>query len=248
MVVGKEVDLTFRAEKLDESNVPEADKAAITAISGDLQLTYFDFRVQKEIFRNHVLESTEDLQNTKTVLEVAVAYDSSAAVGTYAFRYHNGGASRLEALAEKPTANFKDGTYYVTVDTVYIYTNCFSTYAIGSADAGQTVKGSDTITYSDTATVNLKTKTIQMLYQHGEESSNDVKLELYLVGENGNLLIAASGTVPVGYQISEMTLISGINNMPSVGTYNGLMTIIYLAEGGNTATNVDIPLSIAITQ
>jgi len=248
MIVGKEVDITFLAEKLDESKVPEAEKKAITAISGELNLTYFDFSVMKEIFKDSVLESTEYLKKTKTVLEVAVNFDSSSSVGTYAFRYHNGGASRFEELSEKPTDNFKDGTCYITADTVYIYTNCFSTYAIGSASVGHIVKGSDTISYSDKATVNLKTDKIDMMYKHDKDSTNDAKLELYIVGENSNLLIAESGTIPVGYQLNEMTLKSGVKNMPSVGTYNGLMKIIYLGTDGDTATNVDIPLSIAITQ
>jgi len=248
MIVGKEVDITLLAEKLDESKVPEAERNAITAIAGELNLTYFDFSVLKEIFKNNVLESSEYLKNTKTVLEIAVSYDSSCSVGTYVFRYHNGGAIRFEELSEKPTNDFQDGTYYVTADTVYVYTNCFSTYAIGSADVGHVVKGTDTITYSDKATINLKTKKIDMMYKHDNDSTNDVKIELYIVGEKSNLLVAESGKIPVGYQLNEMTLKSGIKNMPSVGTYNGLMKIIYLGTDGNTATNVDIPLSIAITQ
>jgi len=248
MIVGKEVDLTLLAEKLEESEAPEAEKSAINDISGELNLTWFDFSVLREIFKNKVLESSEYLTNTKTVLEVAVPYDSSTSVGTYVFRYHNGGAGRFEELSEKPASDFRDGTYYVTADTVYIYTRCFCTYAIGSADVGYVVKGSDTITYSDQATIDLKTKKIDLLYKHDMDSSNDAKVELYLVGDNGNLLVAESGTIPVGYQLSEMTLRSDVQNLPSVGTYNGLMKIIYLGTDGSIATNVDIPLSVAITQ
>jgi len=248
MIVNKEVDLTFFVKTLEESNVPKTDKNEITAISGELNLTYFDFSLLKEIFNNGVLESSEYLKNSKTVLEVAVPYDSTTTVGTYVFRYHNGSAIRFEELSEKPANNFKDGTCYVTADTVYIYTNCFSTYAIGSVDAGCVVRGSDTITYSDKAIINLKSGKIDMMYRHDKDSTNDVKIELYLVGENGNLLVAESGRIPVGYQLTEMTLNAGANNMPSVGTYNGLMKIIYLGTNGDTNTNVDIPLSIAITQ
>jgi len=248
MTEGKEVDISFLAQQLDESKVQAADKTAITAISGELELTYFDFSVLKEVFRNGTLESKEYLKNTKTVLEVAVPYDSSMAVGTYVFRYHDGSAMRFEELSDKPANNFRDGTYYVTADTVYVYTNCFSTYAIGSVSAGRVVKGSDTITYSDIATINLKTGKIAMLYRHDKDSTNDVRIELYIVGEKSNLLVAESATIPVGYEITEMTLLSGINNMPSVGTYNGLMKIIYLGTDGDTNTNMDIPLSIAITQ
>jgi len=248
MIAGKEVDITFLAEKLAAEKVPAEDKAAITAISGDLELTYFDFSVLKEIFKNRVLESAEYLKNTKTVLEVAIPYDSSRDIGTYAFRYHDGKAVRFTELSNKPADNFADATYFVTADTVFIYTNCFSTYAIGSASAGFAVKGSDTITYSSMATINLKTQKISMLYKHDLDSTNDVKIELYLVGENSNLLVAESGIIPAGYQITEMSLKSGIANMPSVGTYQGLMKIIYLSDEGNTSTNVDIPLEIAITQ
>jgi len=248
MIVGKEVDLTFFAEKLDENKVPAIKKNAITAISGELKLTYFDFSVLKEIFKNNILESSEYLKNTKTVLEVAVPYDSSTSVGTYVFRYHNGSAGRFEELSEKPANGFRDGTYYVTSDTVYIYINAFGTVAIGSAYAGRVVKGTDTVTYSDKATINLKSKKIDMMYKHDKDSTNDVKIEFYIVGEKSNLLVSESGRIPVGYELTEMKLKSGIKNTPSVGTYNGLMKIIYLGTNGDTNTNVDIPLSIAITQ
>jgi len=248
MISGKEVDLTLLAEKLDESKIPVAEKNAITAISGELNLTYYDFSVLKEIFRNGVLENSEYLKSTKTVLEVAVPFDSSASVGTYVFRCHDGGAGRFEELTEKPAGGFRDGTFYVTADTVYVYTNCFSTYAVGSADVGRTVKGSDTITYSDKATINSKTGRIDMMYGHDADSTNDAVIELYLVGDNGNLLVAQSDTVPAGSQLTEMTLKSGLSNLPSVGTYNGLMKIIYLGTDGSIATDVEIPLSVAITQ
>jgi len=248
MVVGKEVDITFLATLLEGNEIPAADKAAIEELSGELTLRYYDFSVMKEIFKNKKLESSEYLKSTKTVLEIAVPHDSSKAVGTYVFRYHSGAALRLEELKSKPTGVFTDGTYFVTADTVYIYTNCFSTYAIGSAYTDQIVRGSDTITYSDKATVNLKTKEISMLYRHDRDSTNSVRIEMYLVGNNGNLLISESGIIPVGYQLEKMILKNGIRNMPSVGTYNGLMRIIYIGTAGDTDTNVEIPLNIAITQ
>ncbi len=248
MIVSREVDLTLCTEKLDESRVPATDKAAITAISGELNLTYYNFSVLKETFINRVPESSEYLKSTKTVLEFAVPYDSTMAMGTYVFRCCDGRAIRFEELSVKPAENFQDATYYVTADTVYIYANRFSTYAIGSVSAGKVVRGSDTITYSDKATINLKSGKIDMLYKHDEDSTNDVRIELYLIGENSNLLVAQSGTIPVGYEISEMNLLEDIRNMPSVGTYNALMKIIYLGTAGDTNTNVDIPLSIAITQ
>jgi len=182
------------------------------------------------------------------VLEIAVPYDSTMAIGTYVFRCYDENAVRFEELSQKPADHYQDATYYVTADTVYIYTDCFSTYAIGSVSAGKVVRGSDTITYSDKATINLKSGRIDMLYRHDEDSTNDVRIELYLVGENSSLLVSASDVIPAGYQISEMKLLSGIEHMPSVGTYHGLMKIIYLGIDGDTGTNVDIPLSIAITQ
>lgn len=249
MVVGKEVDLTLFATLLEDNKIPVKDKTAIETISGELELTYYDFSVLKEIFKNKTLESSEYLKNTKTVLEVAVPHDSSHAVGTYAFRYHDGAELRMQQLEHKPAGDFKDGTYYVTADTVYIYTDCFSTYAIGSAYTDKVVMGKDTITYSDKATVNLKSKTISMLYEHDKDSTNNAKIEILIVGKSGNLLIAESGRIPVGYKLETMKLKSGIKNMPSVGTYNGLMRITYLGgEGAQTDTKVEIPLSVAITQ
>lgn len=249
MIVGKEVDLTFLATLLEGDKIPATDKTAIEAISGDLELTYYDFSVLKEVFKNKILESSEYLKNIKTVLEVAVPHESTHAIGTYAFRYHGGAALRMEELKSKPDGDYKDGTYYVTADTVYIYTDCFSTYAVGSANTDSVTMGKDTIAYSDKATVNLKTKEISMLYEHDHDSTNNAKVEILIAGNSGNLLMAESGIIPVGYKLEKMTLRKGIKNMPSVGTYNGLMRITYLGgEGAKTDTKVEIPLSIAITQ
>jgi len=248
MIAGKEVDLTLFATLLEGDSIPKTDKAEIEALAGQLEMTYYDFSILKEIFKDKQLESSEYLKNTKTVLEIAVPFDSSHSVATYVFRYHSDTASKLDELTEKPIGNYTDGTCYITNSTVYIYTDCFSTYAIGAANTDQIVRGSDTITYSDTATVNLKMGNITLLYKHDADSTNNAKIEIYLVGTNGNLLIAESATIPVGYQIERVKLKDNIQNMPSVGTYEGLMKIIYLDSNGAANTNVEIPLKVAITK
>ncbi len=248
MIAGKEVDITFIAAKLVPEEIELGIRNAIEAIAGELRLTYYDFTVKKEILKDGKVESSELLTKTKTVLEIAVPYDSSQDLGTYVFRYHDG-AARFEALSARPdAADYRDGTYYVTADTVYIYSDCFSVFAIGSVSTGVVTKGSDTITYSDKAVVNRKTGEIQMLYRHDADATNAARVELYLVGTNGNLLIAQSGRIPAGNELTKMVLSQESNSMPSIGTYAGLMRVIYLDAEGQTATNVEIPLSVAITQ
>jgi|GEM_PF-1511745 len=249
MEVGKEVDLTLTVEKLDEEAVPQTDKTAIEKISGELELTYLDMSLLREVYKNKLLESSEYLHKSKTVLEIAVPFDSSHSAGTYVFRYHDGKALRFEQLSEKPTGGYRDGTCYVSIDTVYLYTNCFSTYAIGAANTDAPTKGSDMIVFSDGALVNVAEKAVTLYYSHDAAATHNCRVELYLSGKNEDLLVAQSGIIPPGNELTVMPLAAKNAQLPSDGSYEGYLLIIYLGTDGKTGdTNVQLPQTVTITR
>jgi len=248
IVPGKTSNIIFKAKKLADDDVPAEDKKMIVESSGELTLTYLDFSVFKEIYTGTTLDSTERITKTGNVFEVAVDYDSSKDVGTYVFRTHDGQLQRFTELKSRPESGFTDGTYYVTASTVFVYTDKFSTYAIGSAQVDHSVKGSDTITYSPKVTVNPKTGVITMLYQH-EDSSHNAKVLIYITTKDSQILVSESGIIPTGSKLEKMTLKPEYINQLSVGTYEGTMKIVYLGgENAQTDTNVDIPLTVIIEQ
>jgi len=249
MEVGKEVDLTLTVEKPGEETVPPEDKTAIEGISGELELTYLDINLLKEVYSNKVLESSEYLHNTKTVLEIAVPFDSSHSAGTYVFRCHDGEALRFEQLSEKPAGEYRDGTCYVTIDTVYIYTSRFSTYAIGAAATDVSSRGSDMLIFSDGATVNVTEKTVSMYYSHDKTATHNARVELYLTGRIEDLLIAQSGIIPPGNELKVMALKAKEAQLPSDDSYEGYMLVIYLGSDGEAGdTNVQLPVTVQIVR
>ncbi len=240
--------LSFEAAKLDEVDVPSDARSAIAGVSGELLLTYYDFKLLKTVVSGDN-KTADYISTSNNVLEIVVPYDSTTAVGTYVLRYHGGSATRFTELTQMPVGDYQDGTYYVTPSKVYIYSSCYSVYAVGHASAGHVTKGSDTITYSNEASLTISTGEINMLYEHGFDSTHDSKVQLYLETEDGNLLISESGVVPPGNKIETMYLIQGITGLPTSGSYSAIMQIVYFGDGETIAnTNINIPITLRINQ
>jgi len=249
IIDGKKVEITFVATKLDENKMDPEIKADITKYSEDLNYSFFDFSIYKEVFTlAGVKETSEGLYETENVLEIAIPYDSTYDIGTYVFRSHNGEATKFNELDGRPSNNYQDGTYYVANYYVYIYANKFSTYAIGSAlSSGKKTKGEAVITYSNTVKVNLNTKEIQMYYVHGKESDSNVRVELYLVGKTENYLISTSDIVQVGKTLNKMKLMDDLTKLPGVGTYQGIMKLVFLSnDSSQQSVNIDIDVRITL--
>ena len=234
---------------LPKEEVSETDAGAIRELSQESELTFFDFKIICETLSlDGINERMQTITKTALPLEIIIPYNSTRDTATYVFRCHNSEVSKFTRLESRPEGQFSDGTYYVSNHYIYLYVDSFSTFAVGSVRAGFDTKGSDSITFSDKAFVNLRTEIVEMLYEHGADSSNNSVVEIYLGEDGGGLLIASSGAIPPGNRLDTMTLLSGVAGRLRVGTFQGTMKIVYLTEGGQIATNVNIPLVVAISQ
>ncbi|SFW52390.1 hypothetical protein SAMN02910447_03449, partial [Ruminococcus sp. YE71] len=118
----KDVSVSMFVEIKTESDASNADK--IRAIADpDMDLEFFDIRV--ESMADSVKKT---MSKTNTVLEVVIPYSFKGREEVTLYRYHNGKAETLTESKSK-----KDGTYYFdkTNGYIYLFTDRFSTYAIG---------------------------------------------------------------------------------------------------------------------
>ncbi|MBQ7706445.1 MAG: InlB B-repeat-containing protein, partial [Lachnospiraceae bacterium] len=68
--------------------------------------------------------------DTNTPIEIVVTYDTTKTGNPVVIRRHNGSVSVFSLLSSKPTGNFKDATYYIEGNKIYIYSQYFSDFAI----------------------------------------------------------------------------------------------------------------------
>lgn len=118
---GKEVSVVMSVEKKEEKETNGLKK--IKKAASDKKLEFFDISVQKTV--DNV---TTSMKNTKHVLEVVLPCQNADKKGLTVYRYHD---SKVTALKESDTE--EDGTFWLDVKNrqVHIYTNKFSTYAVG---------------------------------------------------------------------------------------------------------------------
>ncbi len=130
---GEEIELKLEVESKTAESAPADEVAAITAIAtnkGNNNLEFIDMLVIKTT-TSGAGSTVEAMSNTSAVLEIIVPYDMTGKQNISVYRYHNNEATAFDKLATRPTSGFTDGTYYVGPDYIAIYTNQFSTYAVG---------------------------------------------------------------------------------------------------------------------
>ena len=135
---GKTVEVKLSVEKTDAENSSGA--AEIKKISGGQILEYLDMDIEKTVKDSATGNKDDDLSGdifeTSQVLEIVVPFQTSGRKGIKVYRHHTAadGTDETKAftsLKTRPDAAYEDGTYYVGDGFVVIYTNKFSTYAIG---------------------------------------------------------------------------------------------------------------------
>ena len=143
--------ILMEAEQRSETQIlngadAEEKEAArgIEALKTQKSLVFFSFNVSLVEQDNAGMErSRSALETTLNALEIVVplALGNKSNVGVY--RYHNGTASRLNALSQRPASDApNDGTFYadVTNSLLYIFASQFSLYAIAyDTEAAQPV-------------------------------------------------------------------------------------------------------------
>lgn len=91
------------------------------------------------------------------------------------------------------------------------------------------------MTYTLNATLHLSDGTIDITYKNPGKSNQNVVLELYIISEDTEVLIARSGLIAPGYELNKLTFIED-SAILQTGTYNGkYMAIYYNNETGEKA-------------
>ena len=115
------VEMTVESKRSTE--IGDEDKTSIETSASGKTLEYLDIKVTKTVGG-----TDSPITTTATMMEIIIPYDMTGKSNITVYRYHDG---VTEAFAENTTK--ADGTYYLdTVNhLIYVYTQKFSTYAIG---------------------------------------------------------------------------------------------------------------------
>jgi len=242
---GQELYLTLNVDVID--NPPEEEALLIRENSGEMTLTFFDMNLIKEVLAVSKDPIITQLYQTSNVLEIIVPYDSSKDLDTRVFRYHSGEVKVFDTLSDRPTGNFQDGTVFMTSSYICIYTNKFSTYAIGSASSNTVRKGDVVMSYSDKVTLSLETEKIAVQFALSSLSTHNALVQVQIKGKDNNYTIGKSGIVTPGMQVSRVDLLQDMKAYLKAGTYEGLLFVQYLDEKGNAMdTQASLPVTIFV--
>lgn len=109
--------------------------------------------------------------------------------------------------------------------------------------------GSVTISFRDDVTYQLSTGTVSLFYQNPSASTHDVVVQIILVRDGAEYLLAQSGRLEPGYQV---TSLQRAENAPrlSAGGYDGkLKLLFYDRETGERAmVDTDIPCTVTVSE
>ena len=144
MTVESEKDLTSVAdgsltEEQKETKAAQADIKGNTTAQSLEKLDFLDLSIIMRVkVANQAITQSEITDTGSKVLEIILPYQTSGRKNITAFRKHGTeAAAALSKLSSRPTANFSDGTFFIGIGFIVIYSSRFSTYAIGySADNG----------------------------------------------------------------------------------------------------------------
>ena len=146
-VENRSVSMTISVEKQEKAaeNDTNADQETQAAISGiesastsdTEQRDFLNIDIQKEVTKDGEVESTQAITETLNPLELIIPYDMTGKhdYQIMFYRHHGGEAARLTRHSGngKPTSSYRNGHFYIdlTNNLIYLWTNQFSTYAIG---------------------------------------------------------------------------------------------------------------------
>lgn len=122
----------------------------------------------------------------------------------------------------------------------------------GSSDEPPSVSqggGSVTISFKDKVTYSLSTGKISMFYQNPSVSTHNVVAQIILVQGEKEYLLAQSGILLAGYQVTSVTADEKAPQL-SPGGYNGKLRLrFYDPETGERAiVDTDIPCTITVKE
>lgn len=115
-------DVKFIIESIPSSTKSDAKKAIVAEANNDA-IQYYDFSI---------VSDDKEISETKGIITIAIPYDFADKLNITLSRYHDSNVELFTKLNEIPTT-LTDKTYYLDIENnmIYVYTNKFSTYAIG---------------------------------------------------------------------------------------------------------------------
>ena len=124
---------SVKVEMTVESKPAPADKTSIEAVAPDKTLEYLDIKVTKTVVDAASATTTTAITTTANMMEIIIPYDMTGKSNITVYRNHNGSATAFTQLNTLPGSGAVDGTYYLDTANhlIYVYTQKFSTYAIG---------------------------------------------------------------------------------------------------------------------
>ena len=120
------VEMTVESKRSTE--IGDEDKTSIETSASGKTLEYLDIKVTKTV------DGTDSaISTTANMMEIIIPYDMTGKSNITVYRNHGGSATAFTRLSALPGSGAADGTYYLdTVNhLIYVYTQKFSTYAIG---------------------------------------------------------------------------------------------------------------------
>lgn len=122
------VKVEMTVESKSSAAVDPTDKTNIGTVASGKTLEYLDIKVTKTV------DGTENaITTTENMMEIVIPYDMTGKSNITVYRNHGDSATAFTQLSTRPESGATDGTYYLdTVNhLIYVYTQKFSTYAIG---------------------------------------------------------------------------------------------------------------------
>ncbi len=122
----------------DEQAVHTAQTAIASEAGVEATVEFFDISVIRTDYEEGQLPEVFNISELQQAIEIAIPYTAEEGKAVSAvYRYHNGQVQEFERLSTRPASSndYEDGTFFVGSGVVYVYTNQFSTYAIGTTEA-----------------------------------------------------------------------------------------------------------------
>jgi len=138
----QKITVSMSVEEKPETAVTDTIVTAIrnAATAAAPIVEYLDIAVEKRVNGG----AAEALTTTSKVMEIVIPFVSEKRGNLKVIRYHDAAAEELTKVETKPAGNYQDKQYYLGDGYLYIYANCFSTYAVAysaeyiiSFDAGE---------------------------------------------------------------------------------------------------------------
>ena len=106
--------------------------------------------------------------------------------------------------------------------------------------------GAVSLEYTKEVSIRLADKSVSLLYRNPSKSTKDAVLQLILISEETETVVAQSELLPAGYQSSKMDLMDTATL--SAGRYEGKFNLLYYdpVTGERAIVNTNIPVTVDV--